>query len=94
MSGLARTVGKLNKKLLGDKIGGALNKTDVFGNMAIQASDSRKAAEQAAKDAANQPVMPIPDEEELTRSKRKSLARRQSMGRSSTILGGASETLG
>lgn len=94
MAGLARTVGKLNKKLLGSKIGGALNKTDIFGNMSIKASDSKHAAENAARDAANQPVMPLPDDEELTRSKRKALARRQSLGRSSTVLGGASETLG
>jgi ABC-type branched-subunit amino acid transport system substrate-binding protein len=49
--------------------------------------DATKAAEQAAKDAANQPVIPLPDEEEIRRNRRRSASARGG-GRASTMLSG------
>lgn len=49
-----------------------------------QAAD---AAEQAAADAAGKPAIPLPDEEELARIRRRRAARRTG-GRDSTILAG------
>lgn len=81
---------KLTRKILGDK---NYDKAHFLGTSAVAARDARKAAERAATDAANQPIMPIADEEELERSRKKRLSRRN-RGRASTILASESETLG
>lgn len=64
-----------------------------LGTSLVKQRNATKAAERAATDAANEPVMPIADDEELQRSKRKALSRRN-RGRASTILASDSETLG
>ncbi len=65
-----------------------------IGHQAEKSYDATKAAEAAAKGIADEPIMPIPDDELLARNKKKGLARRN-RGRASTILGGGdSETLG
>lgn len=56
--------------------------------------DATKAAERAAQDAANAPVIPLPDEEEIKRRQRRSASSRGG-GRAATILtGGDRDTLG
>lgn len=59
-------------------------------------SDHTKGEEEkiAAAQAEADRVMPIPDEEELKRVRRRRMSRQQGYGRSSTVLGGNSETLG
>jgi hypothetical protein len=52
-----------------------------------QQENAAKAAEQAAEDAASKPTIPLPDEEELARIRRRRAARRTG-GRDSTILAG------
>lgn len=81
---------KLERKILGEKNYDSLHP---LGTAAVAARDARKAAERAATDAANQPIMPIADEEELARSRKKMLSRKN-RGRASTILASDSETLG
>lgn len=81
---------KLERKVLGKK---TYDSAHFLGTSAEAAYDARKDAERAAADAANQPIMPIADEEELQRSRKKRLARRN-RGRASTILASESETLG
>jgi hypothetical protein len=81
---------RLTRKIIGDK---NWDTAHFLGTSAVAASDARKSAERAATDAANQPVMPIADEEELARSRRKMLSRKN-RGRASTILASDSETLG
>lgn len=81
---------KLTRKVIGDK---NYDSAHFLGTSAEAARDARKAAEHAATDAANQPIMPIADEEELERSRKKRLSRRN-RGRASTILASESETLG
>lgn len=84
-----------HRKIVGDKkYNDIYDKAHFLTTPMIQARQATKDAEAALANAQAEPIMPIPDEEALTRSKRKALARRQSLGRSSTILGGASETLG
>ena len=56
--------------------------------------DATKAAERAAQDAANAPVIPLPDEEEIKRRQRRSASSRGG-GRAAPILtGGDRDTLG
>lgn len=81
---------KLLRKTLGDK---NYDKAHFLGTSAVASRDARKAAERAARDAANEPIMPIADEEELRRNKKKMLSRKN-RGRASTILASDSETLG
>ena len=64
-----------------------------LGTSMVKQRDATKQAERAATAAANEPVMPIADEEELARSRKKVLSRRN-RGRASTILANDSETLG
>lgn len=60
-----------------------------LGESAEAAYDSKKASEKALKDAAEKPVIPVPDEEALERARRKRNAR--GGGRASTVMtsGGA-----
>jgi len=58
-----------------------------LGTSMVQQDDAAKAAEQAASDAASKPAIPLPDEEELARIRRRRAARRTG-GRDSTILTG------
>lgn len=60
----------------------------------IEARQQKKDAEAALANVKEEKVMPLSDEESLTRSRRKALSRRQALSRSSTILGGGSESLG
>lgn len=84
-----------HRKIVGEeKYDKTYDKFHPLGTQAVEAREAKKAAEQELADVQEEKVMPIADDEELTRAKRKALARRQSLGRSSTILGGASETLG
>ena len=60
--------------------------THPLGTQAESAYDATQAAEKALKTAEDTPVVPLPDEEELARVRRRDNARRRSSGRSSTIL--------
>lgn len=94
-------MGRLHKNVrkysLGQKAGDAIlgKKTmddiHVMGGSAEAAYDANKASEKAIKEAANQPVIPMADEEELERVRRRRNARR-SGGRASTVL--TDETFG
>lgn len=86
-SGLA---GKLVRGIVGDK---TFDQFHPLGTSAVNARNARKAAESAATAAANEPIMPIADEEALARARKKKLTRGNS-GRASTILAQDSETLG
>lgn len=79
-----------NKKIFGKK---AYDTAHFMGTNAVKQRDATMAAERAKTDAENAPVMPIADDEELQRAKRKGLSRRN-RGRASTILGSDAETLG
>lgn len=82
---------KLTKKVIGKK---AYDTAHFMGTMAVKQRDAARAAERAKNEIENAPVMPIADDEELQRNKRKNLSRRN-RGRASTILsGGDAETLG
>lgn len=78
------------RSVVGDK---TFDSAHFLGTSAVDARDARKAAERAATDAENEPVMPLADEESLRRSKKKMLSRKN-RGRASTILANDSETLG
>lgn len=80
---------KLQRKVFGEK---NYDTVHFLGSGAEKARNAAKAAEQATRDAENEPVMPLADEAELARNKKKGLGRRN-RGRSSTILSD-SETLG
>jgi len=82
--------GTIVRGVVGDK---TFDEAHPLGTSTVEAYDARKDAERAATAAANEPVMPIADEDELRRSKKKMLSRRN-RGRASTILGNDSETLG
>ena len=56
-----------------------------LGSQAEAAYDAKKAAQKAATMAENEPVIPLPDEEELARIRRRRNARRGG-GRASTVL--------
>lgn len=91
----ARLEREINKAVLGKKKGEQLfDSLHPMGTSAEKQYDATKAAEQAARDAANAPVLPLPDEEQLKRYWRRRNAARGG-GRASTILtGGDSDTLG
>jgi hypothetical protein len=90
-------MGKLHKMVrkysLGQRAGDAIIGKDnmdsihVLGSQAEASYDARKASEKALKDAEEnpEPVVPLPDEEELDRVRRRRNARR-SGGRASTVL--------
>lgn len=82
--------GRALRGIVGDN---AFDQAHFLGTAAVNQRDATKAAERAAKAAADEPIMPLADEEELQRAKKKSLARRN-RGRASTILSTDSETLG
>jgi len=83
--------GSVIRGIVGDK---TFDQFHPLGTSMEKQYDATKAAEKAAKDAANQPAIPMPDEEELRRKRRKANAAR-SGGRASTILtGGDSDQLG
>lgn len=89
---LKNTLGqKLERKIFGEK---TYNKLHPIGTSLEKQYDARKEAENAAKDAANQPVVPLPDEEEIKRQQRRKTTSRGG-GRASTIMtGGDQDTLG
>lgn len=58
-----------------------------MGTQAETAYDAKVASEKALKEAENQPTIPLPDEEELARVRRRENARRRGSGRSSTVYG-------
>jgi hypothetical protein len=65
-----------------------------LGTSAVKQRDATKAAEQAAQDAqaeADKPAIPLPDEEELARLRRR---RGKGGGRAATVLTDDSEKLG
>lgn len=82
--------GRAIRGIVGDKV---FDQAHFLGTAAVKQRDATKAAERAQKAAADEPIMPLADEEELARAKRKGLARRN-RGRASTILSSESETLG
>ena len=81
---------QFHKKLVGKK---TYDTAHFLGTNAVKQRDAAIAANNAKEAAANEPIMPIADDEELARAKRKSLARRN-RGRASTILSSDAETLG
>jgi hypothetical protein len=81
--------GRLVKGVFGQK---TFDELHPIGTSLVQQDNAAKAAEQAATDAAAQPAIPLPDEEELARIRRRRAARRTG-GRDSTILAG-DDTLG
>lgn len=85
-------VGSLIRKTVGEN---TFDQAHFLGTSAVKMDDAAKEAERAAKEAANEPVMPIPDEDALMRARRKRL-QRGNRGRASTIFGdeSGSETLG
>lgn len=72
---------KLKRKLMGDKTYDSLH---FLGTAAEQQYDATKAAEKAVKEAENEPVIPLPDEEEIARVNRR--RSRRNTGRASTIM--------
>lgn len=62
------------------------NQFHPIGTALVQQDNAAKAAEQAAQDAADKPAIPLPDEEELARIRRRRARRPGS--RDSTILTG------
>lgn len=69
------------------------NETHPMGTQAEAAYDAAQASEKALKEAENTPTIPLPDEEELARVRRRENARRRGSGRSSTVYG-ESDSLG
>lgn len=59
--------------------------THPLGTQAEAAYDAKKASEKALKEAEEAPVIPMPDEEEIARVRRRRSARRGG-GRESTVL--------
>lgn len=90
-------MGRLHKNVrkysLGQKAGDAIigkknmDSIHVLGNQVETAYDAKKASEKALKEAEENPeaVIPLPDEEELERVRRRRNARRGG-GRASTVL--------
>lgn len=90
-------MGRLHKNVrkysLGQRAGDAIlgketmDSIHVLGNQAETAYDAAKASEKALKEAQEnpEPVIPLPDEEELARVRRRRNARRAG-GRASTVL--------
>lgn len=76
------------RKVVGDK---TYDEIHPLGTSMVQQDDAAKAAEQAAADAQNKPVIPLPDEEALARMRRRRAQR--TTGRDSTMLAGP-ETFG
>ena len=68
-----------------DTMNDIVETTHPLGEQAEAAYDANKAAEKALKEAEAEPVIPMPDEEEIARVKRRRTARRGG-GRSSTVL--------
>lgn len=69
------------KKVVGKK---TYDDIHPIGTSMVQQANAADAAEKAAADAANQPTIPLPDEEELARIRRRRT--RRGTGRESTIL--------
>ena len=78
----------ISQKLLKSAVGqNTYDQLHPIGSSLVQQDDAAKAAEAAAADAASKPAIPLPDEEELARIRRRRAARRTG-GRDSTILTG------
>ncbi len=80
---------RVQQAALGDE---TYNQLHPIGTSMVQQEDAAKAAEAAAATEASKPAIPLPDEEELARIRRRRAARRTG-GRDSTILAG-DETFG
>jgi hypothetical protein len=81
-------MGSTTRAILGDKKMDEITETThPLGVQAETAYDAKRASEKALKDAEEnpEPVVPLPDEEELDRVRRRRNARR-SGGRASTVL--------
>ena len=79
-------MGTTTRAILGKDKYEELNSTvHPLGEQAEAAYDAKKAAEKALTEAEDAPVIPMPDEEEIARVKRRRTARRGG-GRSSTVL--------
>ncbi len=72
----------LGRRIIGEK---TFDQIHPIGSSMEKQYDATKAAEQAATAAANQKAIPLPDEEELERTRRRKNARRGG-GRASTVL--------
>lgn len=88
-------MGKLHEKLsklsIGKRVERSLIDKETFDELhplsaqVDNSYDAAQASKKALKDAADQPVIPLPDEEELDRARRRRTARRGG-GRASTVL--------
>lgn len=75
----------VSKAVLGeDKTQEIYDKVHPIGTQLVEARDQAKAAEAAAAAEENEPTIPLPDEEELARVRRRRA--RRSTGRESTML--------
>ncbi len=83
MGKLHKTLKKLDPLYHIDK--DLFDETHPLGTQAESAYDAKKASEKALKEAEEAPVIPLADEEELGRARRRRAARR-SGGRASTVL--------
>jgi hypothetical protein len=72
------------RKAVGDE---TFNQLHPIGSSLEQQADAADAASKAAADAASKPTIPLPDEDELARIRRRRAARRTG-GRDSTVLTG------
>ena len=79
---------RLTRSVLGDK---TYDQAHFLGTSMEKQYDATKAAERAAKAAANEPVIPLPDEEELARIRRR---KNRGGGRAATVLTSDEERLG
>lgn len=70
------------RKIIGEK---TYDDIHPLGTQAVAANDAKKASEKALQAEEDKPVIPLPDEEELARTRRLREARRTG-GRSSTVL--------
>lgn len=82
MASLHRKISKIHPHALIDKK--SFDQMHPIGTQAVAAQDAAKAAEKVLEEAEAEPVIPIADEEELARIRRRRA--RRSGGRSSTIL--------
>jgi hypothetical protein len=90
MASLHRKAKKISigRRIFGDK---TFDDFHPYGTQMVAQDDAIKASERAAAEAANQPVIPLPDEEELARIRRR---KNRGGGRAATVLTSDEERLG